>query len=85
MESPIMFFAETLGPAITRGAGAALFEHVQVKLAGRQSASTDELREIVADFIRTRGLITTTDAAIQYLAMNGQLARQDNATFRLAA
>lgn len=80
-----MFFAETLGPAITRRAGAALFEHVQHKLAGRKSASAEELRGIVAEFILAQRLNLSTDAAIQYLATNGQLARQDATTFRLAA
>jgi len=80
-----MFFAETLGPAIHRSAGAALYEHVIVKLGGRKSASTDELREIVEDFIRTNRMLVTADAAIQYLTNHGRLARQDSANFRLAA
>lgn len=80
-----MFFADTLGPAITARMGAALFEHVQTKLGARKSASADELRTIVTDFIRARRLILTPDAAIQYLAMNGRVARQDDVTFRLAA
>jgi len=80
-----MFFAQTLGPAITPRAGAALFEHVLVKLGGRRSASTDELRTIIADFIRINRFIITTDEAIQFLAINGRLTQQDSATFRLAA
>lgn len=80
-----MFFAETLGPAITRRAGAALFEHVQVKLAGRKSASAEELRAIVTEFIVNHRMVLRPDAAIQYLAANGQLAQQDARTFRLAA
>ncbi|WP_156767834.1 hypothetical protein [Candidatus Viadribacter manganicus] len=80
-----MFFAESLGPAITSRTGAALFEHVRLKLGARSSASTDELRAIVTEFIRGRRLILTPDAAIQYLAMNGRLAQQDARTFRLAA
>lgn len=80
-----MFFAETLGPAINRRAGASLFEHVQVKLAGRKSASADELRAIVSDFLRANRLMVTADGAIQYLAVNGRLVQQDAATFRLAA
>ena len=80
-----MFFAESLGPAINRSAGAALFEHVLVKLSGRASASTVELRTIVSEFLRARGMQVSADAAIQYLAINGRLAKQDAATFRLAA
>lgn len=80
-----MFFAETLGPAINRRMGAALFEHVQVKLGGRSSASVDELREIITDFIRTHRVLVSVDAAIQYLAINGRLAQESAASFRLAA
>ncbi|MCC6786346.1 MAG: hypothetical protein IT547_00770 [Hyphomonadaceae bacterium] len=80
-----MFFAETLGPAITRRAGAALFEHVQVKLSGRTSASAEELRVIVTEFIVNHRMLLKPDAAIQYLAANGRLAQQDAMTFRLAA
>ncbi len=80
-----MFFAETLGPAITRSAGAALFEHVQVKLAGRTSASAEELRAIVTEFILNHRMTLNADAAIQYLAANGSLSQQDPHTFRLAA
>lgn len=80
-----MFFAETLGPVISRRAGAALYEHVIMKLAGRQSAPTAELREIVAGFLRAHHMTITADAAIQYLANNGRLAQQDSASFRLAA
>lgn len=80
-----MFFAETLGPAINRRTGAALFEHVQVRLAGRKSASAEELRGIVTEFIRAQRMVLNPDAAIQYLAINGRLAQQDAVTFRLAA
>jgi len=80
-----MFFAETLGTAITRRIGAALFEHVQHKLASRTSASDDELRDIVTEFIHAQHLMLKPDAAIQYLAVNGRLSRQDAATYRLAA
>ena len=65
-----MFFAETLGPAITRRIGA---------------ASDEELRDIVTDFIHAQHLMLKPDAAIQYLAINGRLSRQDGATYRLAA
>ena len=80
-----MFFADTLGPAITARTGAALFEHVRLKLGARTSASADELSAIVIEFIHARRLILTPGAAIQYLAMNGRVAQQDAVTFRLAA
>lgn len=79
-----MFFSETLGPTITRRTGDALFEHVQVKL-GTRSASADELRAIVTEFIVERSMALKPDAAIQYLAINGMLAQQDGMTFRLTA
>lgn len=80
-----MFFAETLGPAITRSTGAALLEHVQQKLAGRASASDQDLRGAVSDFILAQGLRLSVDAAIQYLTTHGHLARQSAGGFRLAA
>lgn len=80
-----MFFAESLGPAITRRTGAALFEHVLVKLSGRGSASLVELHAIVSEFLRAHGMQVSAEDAIQYLAVTGRLARQDVATFRLAA
>jgi|GEM_PF-2273556 len=80
-----MFFAETLGPAINRRTGAALFEHVQHKLAGRKSASAEQLRGIVTEFIHAQRLMLKPDDAIQYLAINGRLSQQDAATYRLAA
>ena len=80
-----MFFAESLGPAITRRTGAALFEHVLTNLSGRGSASTTEMRTIVADFLRTHGVQVSADSAISYLITNGLLAKQDASNFRLAA
>ena len=80
-----MFFAETLGPAIDRRTAAALFEHVQVKLAGRKTASVEELSRIVTEFIRNQRLVLNADALIRHLAINGQLAQQDAITYRLAA
>lgn len=80
-----MFFAESLGPAITRRTGAALFEHVLTNLGGRGSGSTIELRTMVTDFLRAHGMQVSADAAIHYLMMNGLLAKQDASNFRLAA
>lgn len=80
-----MFFAETLGPAITRRAGAALFEHVQVQLRGRRSATAEELHVIVQDFIAEHRLLLKPDAAIRYLAANGLLTQPDAMSFHLAA
>lgn len=80
-----MFFAESLGPAINRRAGAALFEHVLMNLSGRGSAPLAELRAIVSEFLRAQGMHVSVDAAMQYLAATGRLAQHDAATFRLAA
>jgi hypothetical protein len=80
-----MFFAESLGPAIDRRTDAALFEHLQVKLAGRKAASAEELRVIVEEFIRAHRLVLNAEALIRHLAINGRLAQQDAFTYRLAA
>jgi hypothetical protein len=56
-----------------------------VKLSGRASASTSEVRAIVSEFLRAQGMQVSADAAIQYLAANGRLAKQDATSFRLAA
>ena len=62
-----------------------MYEYVQQKLAGRTSATTDELRSLVGAFIGANYLQVSADAAIQYLAARGMLAREDARNFRLAA
>ncbi|MBL8547905.1 MAG: hypothetical protein JNL81_15675 [Hyphomonadaceae bacterium] len=80
-----MFFAQSLGPAINRRARAAIYEHVAHKLAGRGEATTAELRTIVTEVLNARGIQISADAAIQYLTIDGRLAKQDSTSFRLAA
>jgi hypothetical protein len=80
-----MFFVETLGPALTATSGAAMFKFVKRKLGGRTTASYDELREAVGEFLVRDGSRMSADAAIQYLARQGRLAMQDARTFRIAA
>ena len=80
-----MFFAETLGPALTDLSGAALSTFVTIRLRGRKTASLVELREIVSEFVQRDGGRLTADAAIQYLANRGVLVSDDARTFRIAA
>ncbi len=78
-----MFFAETLGPALTPSSGAALYEHVQQELGGRASVTVEELRTIVAAFLIRRGNATTPEAAIQYLANHGNIATRDQRNYAM--
>ena len=78
-----MFFAETLGPALTPATGAALYAHVQQRLVGRASVTVEELRTVVADYLSRQGNATTPEAAIQYLAKLGNIATQDARTYQM--
>jgi hypothetical protein len=80
-----MFFAESLGPAISRRISAALLEHVHVALAGRKTASAAELNTIVTAFIRAERLVLNADVLIRHLGANGQLSQENALTYRLAA
>ena len=80
-----MFFVETLGPALSLREAAALKELVLVKLAGRQTASANELSAILTEFIRSQRRILNADDLIRHLAVTGQLKQQDAITYRLAA
>jgi hypothetical protein len=80
-----MFFAETLGPALTDRSGAALATFVAARLRDRKTASLVELREIVSEFVVRDGSRLTADAAIQYLATKGVITSNDARTYRIAA
>lgn len=80
-----MFFVETLGPALSLREAAAVKEFVLVKLAGRQTASANELSAILTEFIRSQRRILNADDLIRHLAVTGQLKQQDAITYRLAA
>ena len=79
-----MFFAETLGPAITPRRGEDLFGFVKSKLGSRKSVAATELQQIVAEFVRLDGSRVSTEAAIKYLANRGRISAQDARTFRVA-
>lgn len=79
-----MFFAETLGPALTPASGTALFDHVRKELGADSAVSPEELRQAVAEFLRRTGNSTTPEAAIQFLAARGRIAAS-GAKYRLAA
>lgn len=78
-----MFFAETLGPALTPATGAALYKYVQDKLAGRASVTVEELRSVVADYLARRGNSSTPEAAIQYLAKLGSITTESSGGYRM--
>ena len=78
-----MFFAETLGPALTQVTGAALTAFVKDRLAGRGAVSGEELHAAVADFLRSAGNSTKPEAAIAYLVRRGWVA-ESGGKFRIA-
>jgi hypothetical protein len=80
-----MFFAETLGPAITPRSAAALFAFVKEKTGSRKSVPAEELQRIVAEFVRLDGSRISTEAAIKFLTLRGRISAQDARTFRIAA
>ena len=80
-----MFFAQSLGPLISRRSGAAIFEHVATKLAGRSETTTAELRAILSEFLTSRGIDMSPDAAIQYLEQGGRLVQADAKKVHIAA
>jgi hypothetical protein len=77
-----MFFAETLGPAITPRSAAALLAFVKSKLGSRKSVPAADLQKIVAEFVVLDGSRVTVDQAIKYLANRGQIAA-DGRAFRI--
>jgi len=79
-----MFFAETLGPALTPTSAAAMYDYVLSKTKGRKSVSAAELHEAVAEFLRNRANASSPDDAIAFLKKLGRVA-QDGASFKLMA
>lgn len=76
-----MFFAETLGPALTTASGDALFAYLRNKLG---PATTGEaLRAAAGDFLRLDGSRVGVDQALLYLLRRGLIARQNDTTFRI--
>ncbi|MGE0662541.1 MAG: hypothetical protein AB7H66_13005 [Hyphomonadaceae bacterium] len=78
-----MFFAESLGPALTASSAAALANFVKDRLAHR-SVSATELRATVAEFLRITNNSTSPDAVIKFLADRG-VAIPEGANYKVAA
>jgi len=85
-----MFFAETLGPILTPNTAQELGRFLRRKLAGRTTASPDQVREIVSEYMYIANIRTTSDSVIDFLAREGVIVFQgatpsQAATFELAA
>lgn len=78
-----MFFAETLGPALTASSAVALANFVRDRL-GRRSVPAAELRATVAEFLRITSNSTSPEAAIKFLADRG-VATPEGANYKVAA
>ena len=78
-----MFFAESLGPALTASSAAALANFVKDRL-GKKSVSAAELRATVTEFLRITNNPTSPDGVIKFLADRG-IAAPDGAKYRIAA
>ncbi len=79
-----MFFAETLGPALTQTSAAAMYDHVLTKLNGRKKVSAAELHAAVKDFLVHRDNSSSPDMAIAFLKKLGRIA-DDAGGYKLVA
>lgn len=81
-----MFFAETLGPSITRHLVHALCEKVQ-NICGTGAIAEADLRQVVTDFLNTNRVQASPDQIITYLQRAGRLQvdQKTPQAFRLAA
>jgi hypothetical protein len=85
-----MFFAETLGPILTPITAKELGAFLRRKLAGRTTASAEQLRELVSEYMYIANIRTTADSVIDFLARNRVIVFQgatpgDAARFEVAA
>lgn len=78
-----MFFANSLGPALTAASAVALANFVKDRL-GQKSVSGAELRATVEDFLRLNNNATSPDAIIKFLTDRG-IAAPDGKNYRIAA
>ncbi len=69
-----MFFAQTLGPALTPTSAAAMYDHVLTKVSGRKTISAAELHAAVKDFLIHRDNNSSPDMAIAFLKKLGRIA-----------
>ncbi|MBX3511055.1 MAG: hypothetical protein KF700_07615 [Hyphomonadaceae bacterium] len=66
-----MFFADKLGPALTQFDGQQISQRVEARRKGRNNLSLEEMREIVAGYLRERGIKANVDAVIAQLNQSG--------------
>jgi hypothetical protein len=78
-----MFFAESLGPALTASSAAALANFLRDRI-GKKSVSAAELQAQVAEFLRITNNSTAVDGVIKFLA-DRRIAQPDGGKFRIAA
>ena len=63
-----MFFAETLGPALTERSADALVRFLADRAGARATLSVQELKDIVGEFVRLDGERLSVAAATGFLA-----------------
>lgn len=78
-----MFFAETLGPAITPSSAVALAQFVRERL-GTRSVSAAELHTTVVEFLRLTNNSTAPESVIRFLA-DRRIAAPEGRNFKIAA
>jgi hypothetical protein len=78
-----MFFAESLGPALTASSATALASFVKDRL-GKKSVAAADLRATVVEFLRLTNNPTSPDAVMRFLADRG-IAAPDGAKYKISA
>lgn len=78
-----MFFAETLGPAITPSSAVALAKFICERL-GARSVSATELHATVVEFLRITNNSTSPESVIRFLA-DRRIAAPQGRNFNIAA
>ncbi|MBC7769051.1 MAG: hypothetical protein H7124_09715 [Phycisphaerales bacterium] len=79
-----MFFAQTLGPALTPTSAAALCDYVLNKTNGKRTLSATELHAAVEEFLTQRANASTPDSVIAFLKKLGRVT-QEGAKYKLSA
>lgn len=70
-----MFFANSLGPALTPSGAMIMMRFIAEKLKPDTTASADALYAIVSDFARLDGSRVSADAAIDYMLRHRLIER----------
>lgn len=67
-----MFFATTLGPALTQYDGRQLDMRLSARRDAKGALDLADMRAIVGDYLRERGIKANVDAVIAQLHQTGQ-------------